>query len=216
MKKFLLFSVLASSSLYAQVREKGTIEVSPFVGASTANYYGDSSTKNNKAIITPSFGINGIFYFNDRVSIKSGIEYRVFGSSYGVEKRIANPNPPEADYYVIAEAKDKIETLNIPLHFSYYIGKNRRWNVMFGPSVSFVVKAKSNGFDMMEQMNKVQAGLQFGAGYKFYNTEKFSLTVEYQEYLGASNNLNKNAGSYNPVIANLGASVNLRASFKVN
>lgn len=216
MRKVLLFSVLAATSMNAQVREKKDIEISPFVGMSLVDYYGDPSTKNNRAITTPSFGVNAVFYFNDRLSIKTGMEYRIFGSSYNVEKRATDPNIWEPDYFIIVEVKDKIETINIPLQFSYYIGKSRKWNIMFGPTLTFVTNAKSDGIIIGEQLNKVQAGLQFGAGYKFYTTENFSLAVELQEYLGASNNLNSTPYYKAPTIANLAGSLSLRASFKIN
>lgn len=212
----MLFSILTSSSMFSQIRERNDIEVSPFVGMSLVNYYGDSSTKNNKAITTPSFGVNAVFYFSDRLSIKTGMEYRIFGSSYNVEKRVASSNFLEPDYFIIVEAEDKIETINVPLQFSYHIGKNRKWNVMFGPTLTFVTNAKSDGINIGERLNKVQVGLQFGAGYNFYTTENLSLAVELQEYLGASNNLNSTPYYKAPIIANLAGSINLRASFKIN
>ncbi|HUH26239.1 MAG TPA: outer membrane beta-barrel protein [Flavobacterium sp.] len=216
MRKVLLFSILVATSMNAQVREKNDIEISPFVGISLVDYYGDPSTKNNEAITTPSYGVNAVFYFSDRLSIKTGMEYRIFGSSYNVEKRVANPNILEPDYFIIVEAEDKIETINVPLQFSYHIGKSRKWNIMFGPTLTFVTKAKSDGVSIDERLNKVQAGLQLGASYKFYTTENFNLAVELQEYLGASNNLNSTPYSKSPIIANLAGSVNLRASFKIN
>lgn len=216
MKKILLFSILTSSSLYSQIKDENDIEISSFVGMSLVDYYGDPSTKNNKAITTPSFGVNVVFYFSDRLSIKTGMEYRIFGSSYNVEKRVANPNFSEPDYFIIVEAVDKIETINVPLQFSYHIGKSRKWNIMFGPTLTFVTKAKSDGISIDEQLNKVQAGLQFGAAYKFYSTENFCLAVELQEYLGTSNNLNSTPYYKAPIVANLAGSLNLRASFKIN
>src|SRR5690606_40449901 len=85
MKKTLLVALLASFATNAQVREKGEIEVSPFIGVSSANYYGDVGIM-NEAVMRPQFGANLDLYFNDRWSFRTGLEYQSMGSqgeSYG-------------------------------------------------------------------------------------------------------------------------------------
>jgi len=98
MKKLLLLSILASSSLYSQVRERNDIEIAPFVGINSSNYYGDITYigDSNKALYTPIFGVTADFYMNNRWSLRTGLEYQTLGSSVYSSELINNP---QDNYY---------------------------------------------------------------------------------------------------------------------
>ena len=74
MKKVLLFAIaiLAFSFANAQVREKGTIELLPQIGYSSANYYGEENL-NNSSLSSVTFGVGADYFFNNRWSLRSGL-----------------------------------------------------------------------------------------------------------------------------------------------
>lgn len=202
MKKTLLIALLFSCASHAQIREKGEIEVSPFIGYSVANYYGDVGVL-NESVENPYFGINGDFYLNDRWSIRTGIEYQSMGSQ------------GYTFFYMPEHFKEKLDFISVPLHASYHFGKTRKWYLNFGPTVEFLTKAISNGQDISNGINPVQVGLGIGIGYKIYINEKFSIGIGHQEYISFVNNLKSNPYRNNPYIGNMFGSFNVKAVFKL-
>ena len=203
MKKTLLFALLASFAVNAQVREKGEIEVSPFIGISSANYFGDVGMM-NEAVINPYFGANLDFYLNNRWSLKTGIEYQTMGSqgeSYG--------------FYGFESFEEKLNFISLPIHANYHFSKNRRWYLNFGPTINFLTEATSNGIDMKEGITPVQLGLGLGIGYKIYVNERFSIGIDHQEYIGFTNNLKSSYNNNNFFIGNIFGSFNVKAIFKI-
>lgn len=202
MKKTLLIALLASFATNAQVREKGEIEVSPFIGVSSANYYGDVGIM-NEAVMRPQFGANLDLYFNDRWSFRTGLEYQSMGSqgeSYG--------------YYGFESFEEKLNFVSVPLHANYHFSKSRKWYLNFGPTVNFLTKATSNGVDMTQGINPVQVGLGLGIGYKIYINENFSIGIDHQEYISFVNNL-KSEYKNGYYIGNILGSFNVKAVFKL-
>ncbi len=203
MKKTLLVALLASFAANAQVREKGEIEVSPFIGISSANYFGDVGMM-NEAVINPYFGANLDFYLNNRWSLKTGIEYQTMGSqgeSYG--------------FYGFESFEEKLNFISLPIHANYHFSKNRRWYLNFGPTINFLTEATSNGIDMKEGITPVQLGLGLGIGYKIYVNERFSIGIDHQEYIGFTNNLKSSYNNNNFFIGNIFGSFNVKAIFKI-
>lgn len=203
MKKTLLVALLASFAANAQVREKGEIEVSPFIGISSANYFGDVGMM-NEAVINPYFGANLDFYLNNRWSLKTGIEYQTMGSqgeSYG--------------FYGFESFEEKLNFISLPIHANYHFSKNRRWYLNFGPTINFLTEATSNGIDMKEGITPVQLGLGLGIGYKIYVNERFSIGIDHQEYIGFTNNLKSSYNSNDLFIGNYFGSFSVKAIFKI-
>ncbi|MDP2159048.1 MAG: outer membrane beta-barrel protein, partial [Flavobacterium sp.] len=117
MKKIIYLSILLTGFFgFSQNREKGTIELAPIIGYSSANYYGDKIVNNNSTLNSFDFGINSDYYFNDNWSLRSGLLLQTMGSRYG-------------------QLEDKIKYLTIPVNANWHFGSTRKWNLNFGPSI---------------------------------------------------------------------------------
>lgn len=202
MKKTLFFALCSSFALQAQVREKGDIEIAPFVGYSAANYYGDIGFSND-AVENPYVGINAEYYLNNRWSLRTGVEYKMMGSS------------GYTDFFFNDRFEENLDFVSVPLHAGYHFGKTRKWYLNFGPTVDFLTKAESNGRDISYGMNTVQVGIGVGIGYKIYINERFSIGVDHQEYISVVNNLKDSSRRNDAYIANYFGSFNVKAVFKL-
>ncbi|WP_333694879.1 porin family protein [Flavobacterium sp.] len=165
MKKIICLSMLFSAfAMYAQNREKGTIEVTPIIGFSSANYYSNESLSNS-AVSSFDFGVNGDYYFNDRWSLRSGLLFQTMGSQY-------------------INFEDKLEYFTLPINANWHFGSTRKWNLNFGPSLGFLMSAKANGIDVKDEANSFQLGLSYGIGYKIEVSQKFSILIDFQGITG--------------------------------
>ncbi|HUH26238.1 MAG TPA: outer membrane beta-barrel protein [Flavobacterium sp.] len=169
MKKFSLITLLMSLSINAQVRKKGEIEVSPFIGYSTANYYGDVGVL-NEAVENPYFGINGDFYLNNRWSIRTGIEYQSMGSK-GL-----------TFFYLLEYFEEELNFVSLPIHANYHFGKKRNIYLNFGPTLTYGISYKTDdgSVNINDIRDRFYGGL--GVGYKYPINETFSLAVDYQNF----------------------------------
>ncbi len=169
MKKIiaLVICIVGLSSVNAQNREKGTIEVIPQIGYTSANYYGPD-VNNNDPISSVSFGVSGDYFFNDRWSLRSGLLYQTMGTQFfGYE--------------------EKLNYLTLPVNANWHFGSTRKWNLNFGPSIGFLMSAENNnGVDLKDITNSTQIGLNYGIGYKIEVNEKFSILVDFQGMTGLS------------------------------
>ncbi len=191
MKKTLLLIILISSSLTAQIREKGAIELIPHVGYSTFKLYGDY-TSGLSTINTLNFGVAGDYYFNNRWSFRSGLLFVTMGArATGLE--------------------DKLNYINVPLNANWHFGSTRKWNLNFGITPGFLTSATENGDDIKSLVNTFQLGINVGIGYKIEVTNKFSILVDYQAFSGVTNV--QNTGNRN--VVNNGSSFNAGAVFKL-
>lgn len=201
MKKTLLAMItMASFSLAnAQIKEKGTIEITPKIGYSyfqemTDYGNGSGTTDSNSGI---AFGANADYYFNNRWSLRSGLIFNKMGGEY-----IDNYQPME----------DKLNYLSVPINANWHFGSTRKWNLNFGVSPSFLLSAKINDEKIPSSMIKsFQLGLSLGIGYKIEINEKFGILIDYQIFSGLTNISNisgfdsRNAGDS----INLGAVIEL-------
>jgi hypothetical protein len=185
MKKSILtiVAVFAFGFANAQSREKGTIEVIPQIGYTSANYYGGESGTGNHPISSIGLGVGGEYFFNDRWSLHSGIMSQTMGTEF-------------------SRVEDVLKYVTIPVNANWHFGSTRKWNLNFGPSIGFLTSAKSNGVDIKNGVNSTQFGLNVGIGYKIEISEKFSILIDYQSMSGLSNAAKKysfknNAGSFN-------------------
>lgn len=171
MKKFFLTLVIALTVTIAQsqTREKGTFELIPQIGYSSANYIGNKVTSDNKPLSSVSFGVAGDYFFNNRWSLRSGILYQTMGSKSG-----------STDY------KEELKYITIPVNANWHFGSTRKWNLNFGPSIGFLTSAEANGVDGKEFLNSTQIGFNYGIGYKIEVSEKFSILLDYQAMAGLS------------------------------
>ena len=176
MKNFIFLSIFFTSFCgFSQNREKGTIELSPIVGFSSSNYY-SSEQLNNSSITGVDFGINSDYYFNDRWSLRSGLLLQTMGSEFN-----------GFNGFQIVKFEDKLKYLTIPINANWHFGSTRKWNLNFGPSVGFLMSAKTNNEDVKEFAESFQLGLNVGIGYKIEVTNKFSILLDYQGVTGLTN-----------------------------
>lgn len=196
MKKFVsILAVLTISLASAQVNPKGTVELVPLVGYSSANYYGDITTANSE-ISGVNFGVAADYYFNDQWSLRSGAFYQTMGTEFGGDE-------------------DRLKYVTIPINANWHFSKNRRWNLNFGPSFGFLSSAEStiNGvkIDLDGFVETFQLGLNIGIGYKIEISQKFSLLIDYQAMAG----LTKVADFENVDLKNTYGSLNVGGVLKL-
>lgn len=169
MKKIiaLAFCIVGLSAANAQNREKGTIELIPQIGYTSANYYGEN-LNNNDPISSVSFGLSGDYFFSDRWSLRSGLLFQTMGTQFfGYE--------------------EKLNYLTLPVNANWHFGSTRKWNLNFGPSIGFLMSAKNNsGENLKSLVNSTQIGLSYGIGYKIEVNEKFSILIDFQGMSGLS------------------------------
>ena len=184
MKKIILAVAIAFglTTAHAQQREKGTIEIIPHVGFTISDISG-SDAADNGALSSLNIGVGADYYFNDRWSIRSGLNYETMGS--------------DIDDTILG-----LSYLTIPINANWHFGKTRKWNLNFGPSIGFLTFAESGDVDVKNDFNNIQLGLNVGIGYKFRLTEKLGLLVDYQTMAGLNDaakdlNIKNNYGSLN-------------------
>lgn len=187
MISFLLLSGIVSN---AQRRTGGDIELVPYIGYATSTLTGDfidDSDYRNSA----DFGVVADYYFNNRWSLRSGLQIQSMGA--------------ENQYFV-----DKLSYLSIPVNANWHFGSNRKWNLNFGLTPSFLLSADENGQDISSYLNSFQMGLTYGIGYKIEVSKKFSILVDWQGFSGMSD-ITKKSGT----VANAHSVFNVGGVFKL-
>ena len=202
MKRFLLlYGLFLNVSVHAQIREQYDVEVIALIGFLNANYYGSSEVRDNKSITTFTYGFNADFYQNERWSVRLGYESKILGSN-GYSNNLYSKKE--------LKAKEKLKYVYIPVHANWHFGNERNWNLNFGPSISFLKSLNFNNKDIsIDGLSNMQFGLGLGIGYKYKISDQFSLSIEHQEYLAISNNIN-NIFKNSPFIGNYFGSLELR------
>lgn len=193
MKK-ILFTALALflfGYTNAQSRAKGTIELTPQIGYSSANYYGNN-LNGNSPLSAVTFGVGGDYFFNNRWSFRSGLHIQTMGSQ-------------------LFAFEEKLNYLTIPVNANWHFGSTRKWNLNFGPSIGFLLSAKDNNTDIKNLANGTQVGLNVGIGYKIEISNDFSILVDYQSISGLSD-VSKSSAS---TIKNSYGAFNLGAVLKL-
>lgn len=189
-----LATLLTIGFANAQVKEKGTIEITPKIGKSSFVEYNEDedSTKSNSGI---EFGATADYYFNNRWSLRSGLIFDKMGGKYEFEGN---------------RYEDKLNYLSVPINANWHFGSTRKWNLNFGLSPSFLTDAKvsENGYTANIPKNVIesfQLGFTFGIGYKIEITQKFGILIDAQFFEGLTNINN----SSNERMTNSGNSFNL-------
>lgn len=173
MKK-LFFALLVMTNILAisQVRTKGDIEITPKIGSANSNYYGEEEFDND-GLSSVNFGVESDYFFNDRWSLHSGLLIQTMGSKY------LGYIGPE-----LKTIKEKLTYVTVPINANWHFGSTRKWYLNFGPSVGFLLAAKVDDYNVKDEVNAVQVGLNFGIGYKIFINDKFSLSIDYQGMSG--------------------------------
>ncbi|MEN9335704.1 MAG: hypothetical protein RLZZ500_691 [Bacteroidota bacterium] len=191
MKKIVLSILLLSGiAVNAQRRTSGDVELIPYIGYATSTYSGND-TNNLDYRNSTDFGVLGDYYFNDRWSLRSGLQFQSMGA--------------ENQYF-----KDKLSYLSIPFNANWHFGSTRKWNLNFGLTPSFILSAEENGQDVSAAVNSFQMGLTYGIGYKIEVSKKFSILVDWQGFSGMSD-VTKRSGN----LVNVHSAFNLGGVFKL-
>lgn len=193
MKKLLLFTavaVLGFTTMNAQQRERGQIELAPYVGYMTAFLNGDE-VDNLDSRASVAFGVKADYYFNDRWSLRSGLNYDSMGAKF-------------------AGSELQLDYLNIPVNANWHFGSTRKWNLNFGVTPGFLVKADEDGDDVKEFVESFQLGISYGIGYKLEISESFSILFDGQGLVGITNIIKESDGFTQ---LNAGSSLNVGGVF---
>jgi len=149
MKKisFTIIAMAVFSLSNAQIKDKGTIEITPKIGSSSFSEYNQgNSTESNSGV---SFGVTTDYYFNNRWSLRSGLIFDKMGGKY---------------QYNSINIEDKINYVSIPINANWHFGGTRKWNLNFGLSPSFLTSASTNGMDIKDGLESFQMGFSYGIG----------------------------------------------------
>lgn len=177
MKKLLLSLVALAAFGFAnaQIKEKGTIEITPKIGTSSFTEYTDKDTgKYNSGV---EFGATVDYYFNNRWSLRSGL----------ISDKMGTRNYDAGDVY-----EDELNYLSIPINANWHFGSTRKWNLNFGLSPSFLTSAKFVNNETIMNIPKsaiesFQLGFTYGIGYKIEINKKFGVLIESQWFNGLTN-----------------------------
>ncbi len=193
MKKIPIYLIIVLSfsiNLYSQVREKGTVELTPKIGYSTFNYYvfGHAST----ALKSVNFGITGDYYLSEAWSIRTGILYQKMGGQ-------------------TYDSKYELDYVNIPINANWYFGSTRKWNLNFGMLTGFKI-SDSNRQDILGiKIKENQTAINLGIGYKIKINNHIGILLDYQ-FLSGITNIDKDE-IYN--LKNKGGNLNIGLVIKL-
>jgi len=129
---------------------KGDKEFSVHIGYNSAFITEPNrNTNNNSESVTGLFaGARADFYWSDRWSFQTGVYYDEKGYTFN-------------DFDGV-----KLSYVALPLNVNWHFGKNRRWNLNFGPNVSLLLSADDNGTDVKDFYKSIDIGLDLGIGHK--------------------------------------------------
>ena len=173
----------------AQIKEKGSVEITPKIGASSFDELnGKNSTNYNSGL---ELGATIDYYFNNRWSFRSGLISDKMGGRYDNNNQLL---------------EDKLNYLSIPVNANWHFGSTRKWNLNFGLSPSFLLSAKVNDTEIPKNtIESFQLGFTYGIGYKIEINKKFGILIDSQWFTGLTN-INKGSSA---LINNDGYSFNL-------
>ena len=194
MKKLLLsltITLFVMTNVNAQARDAGDIEIAPYVQYTTSFFNGENVESSNSRGAA-SFGVKADYFFNDRWSLRSGINY----DSMGAED---------------AFAEAELAYIHIPLNANWHFGSTRKWNLNFGVTPGFLVKAELAGMDIKEFQQSFQLGISYGIGYKLEISDNFSILFDAQGLVGVTN-INKEGDN---TILNAGSGFGIGGVFKL-
>ncbi len=175
-KTLLVLTALISFGLTnAQIKEKGTIEITPKIGTSSffENNEDDASGYNSGV----EFGATIDYYFNNRWSLRSGL----------IADKMGGRVKDAGDVY-----EDKLNYLSIPINANWHFGSTRKWNLNFGLSPSFLTSASYsiNGAEKKistSDIESFQLGFTYGIGYKIEINKRFGILIDTQFFNGLTN-----------------------------
>ncbi|KAB1159326.1 porin family protein [Tenacibaculum aiptasiae] len=193
MKKLLLVAMMAFGlTANAQQRESGDIELIPYIGYSSSTFNGDQVQSLDRRN-TARFGVNADYFFNDRWSLRSGLNYDKMGTQFGSQE-------------------SNLDYINIPLNANWHFGSTRKWNLNFGVTPGFLISAEdAAGTSFKNQVESFQLGISYGIGYKLEISDNFSLMFDAQGLVGITDIAKSDLFDR----MNVGSSFNIGGVFKL-
>lgn len=185
-----------------QIREKGSIELTPIIGYSDS-YQLDSFLFGASSVSGIQFGIYGNYFLNNRWSLRTGLLYQKMGTN-------------TVDFFIFAnEYSERTNYLTIPLTINYHFGTRRNWYINYGVGIGFLTSAEANyndgnGYvDLNDLANPTQFGINLGIGHKFNILPKFLVVIENSNFVGVTDTTEQKVGK------NFYLSFNIGAIFKI-
>ena len=169
---FLGFSFFLLVIINTTAQSKGDVSIAPQLGINLTNYF--STDYSYDLRVAPSVGVIGDYYFGNRWSFRTGLLY--------------DPMGVKDDYGYT----DKLSYITLPLNANWHFGRNRNWYLNFGPSLSFLISAKSDyegegNTDIKDFISPVDLGIALGIGYIFNVSDSTQFFIDYQGYGGFIN-----------------------------
>ncbi len=109
------------------------------------------------------------------------LQYEQFLSDkWGIKGRI--------HYDPKGDSEFDLNYLTIPIMANWHFGKNRRWNMHFGPYFGMLLSANNGSQDVKDLFNSSDLGFDFGIGYKLPIGDQW-IFIETDGHTPFSNNL---------------------------
>ncbi|WGH75686.1 outer membrane beta-barrel protein [Tenacibaculum tangerinum] len=203
MRSFLCIGLFFISSLsIGQIREKGTIELTPIIGYS-ASYHIHSFVFASPPVPGIQLGVYGNYFLNERWSLRSGLLYQKMGTE-------------KIDFSILKDDySEKTNYITLPVTINYHFGGKRNWYANNGIFMGILTSAEANyndgnGFvDIKDTTNPIQIGISNGIGYKFKISPKFIVAIDNSNMVGLTKTNKERIG------VNFYVSLNLGVVFKI-
>lgn len=154
----IIIIAIGASAQNAQWGVKGGLNL-----ASEANGNGETGTR-----IGVHIGFFREFRLSNRVDIQPELLYSMQGGTYTISS---------------INVTEKLDYINLPVMFKFYVSKNRKWSVDAGPQIGYIINAKATGggrtvnvYDS-DHLNKIEAAIALGTSYKL--NDKFDLGIKF-------------------------------------
>lgn len=181
----------------SQIREKGTIEVTPIMGYSASFQLG-SLLFGSSAVSGIQGGVYGDYYFNSRWSLRTGLLYQQMGTN-------------NVDFSIFAnEYSERTNYITVPLTVNFHLGRQRNWYINYGVAIGFLIDAEAkynNGdefSDITDLAKPTQFGINSGIGYRFKIAQELFIVLENSYLLGLTDTTKHRTGKNFYVSLNLG------------
>jgi len=90
---------------------------------------------------------------------------------------------------------EKLDYINLPLIFKFYLGEQQRWSIDAGPQIGYMISAKDNSYDFYDSsdLKKFEVSICVGVSYKIMDNldatfrVNVGMTKIYEDYTNKNN-----------------------------
>lgn len=147
MKKLMIIAAMMVATLSASAQEAGQMYIKPMVGGTLTTITGDH-TDDNKMKVGLIAGAEFGYDLTDQMAVTAGLLYSMQGCA-------------SKD----TDVKEKLEYLNIPVTFNYYVIPGLAIKAGIQPGI--LMSAKSGDYDMKDHCKSLDISIPLGASYEF-------------------------------------------------